>query len=88
MWKADSAVERNTWLQACKLSENLEQFQNMLETQEITRNQEFMDLNQTNLRDLTHFLKTYANGLRSDQPLGHELHRLQFVVPYVSLSPL
>lgn len=56
----------------------------MLETDEISRNQEFVELNQTSLRDLRHFLKTYTNGLRVDQPLAHVLHRLQFVVPCAS----
>lgn len=73
-----------TAMQPCALSKNLENFQKMLETAEIARNQEFVDLNQTSLRDLNHFLKTYTNGLRVEQPLGHELHRLQFVVPYAS----
>lgn len=73
-------------MQPIFLSENLERFEKMLETQEIARTKDFVELNATSMRDLKHFLKTYTNGLREDQPLGHELHNLMFVIP-CAISP-
>jgi hypothetical protein len=52
----------------------------------IKASKQLFETNMESIKCLVHFLKKYSEGLKKDQPLKAQRHKLEFVLPCVFLG--
>jgi hypothetical protein len=59
----------------------LEEFHGLLSDERVRQHQQFADVNQSNFKQLLHFLKSYAKALSEKEPPQQQRFTLEFILP-------